>query len=595
MAAGLVVLLIFSGILEMGGIFFLFGYIGALSELEGPGDPFVRMYRWFAGDLGGRSFALVAGLLLLSIFVAKNAGGLITSFLLMRFSMKRYEKIATRLFDGYLNTQLEVLQHRGTVTAHQVLGSAIGVFRGCFNAALAALSDIAIIVTMLIALIFIVDYRVVLTGGTLIGAGGYIFLSLTRKMSVTLGEQRTKAQKAMRAAMTDGFRGLIDARLANRQHAFVRRYAAIAGEFAKTDRRAEALNTVPRAANEVLLASGIVIAAVYFAGTPGGLKNALPTLAVAGFAGLRVTAAMSRLTAALQRIRETEEERCHLMDEITQAAPDLLLWQQGRRVDDYLLEDRPEPEGFNGRLTDRISVDRVTFTYPGSEKPALQTVSLEIPQGTFIGFCGPSGGGKSTLALLIMGLLRPTQGSVYCDDWNVFHHLRSWHRNIGYVGQGCFLSPRSVRENVAFGYEPGEIDEARVWRALELASIDDLIRDQPEGLGYKLGEEGVRLSGGQRQRLGIARALYHNPDFLVFDEATAALDTVTEKQITRSIAGLSGTKTVLCIAHRLTTICDCDMIYYIEDGRITASGTYEMLEQGSPAFRRLLRGGPEAA
>jgi ATP-binding cassette subfamily C protein len=194
-----------------------------------------------------------------------------------------------------------------------------------------------------------------------------------------------------------------------------------------------------------------------------------------------------------------------------------------------------------------------------------------------------------------MGLLKPQSGRVICNDWDIFDHLRTWHANLGYVGQTPFISPRSVRENVAFGYDPDQVDDARVWSALEQAALADVVRGRADGLDAVLGEEGAFLSGGQRQRLSIARALYRDPEVLVFDEATAALDNATERELSQAINSMSGAKTLICIAHRLTTIRHCDIIHYFEDGRIAASGTYAELEANSAGFRKLLHDPAESA
>jgi len=370
----------------------------------------------------------------------------------------------------------------------------------------------------------------------------------------------------------------------------VNRYAESASGFALADRRARALEMVPRALNEILLATGIVLAAVYFAATSGGLEGALPVLAVLGFAGLRITAAMSRLSENLQRIRECEPARHRLMETVREATPGLISREPGPAPQSYLGDDRPLPEGLPGRLTERITFDRVTFAYPETEEPALRDVALQIPRGTYIGVCGPSGSGKSTLALTLIGMLRPQSGRVLCDGWNVYDHVRTWHDNIAFVGQTPFIAPRSVRENVAFGYHRNDIDDARVWRALEVAALADIVRSRKDGLDAMLGEEGVTLSGGQRQRLSIARALYRDPEILVFDEATAALDNITEAEVSAAIGAVRGEKTVVVIAHRLATIRGCDEIHYMEDGRVLASGTYDGLEKHCPPFRQMARG-----
>ena len=590
LACFLVFMLMISGAMEMGSVFFLFGYIAALSDIDAGSYPVSHVYRILADGLDGMAFVAVAGLAMIFAFALKNAVGLLTSFYLMRFAMKRYEWIATRLFEGYLNTRFEIFTKRGSLVPQQVLASVSGVFQSSFNPALEAMSDIAIIATMLGTLMLVLDPLPVIVAGSALGLGGGFFLATTRRLSRELGARRIEAQSGLAHTVLDGFRGLIDTRLGNLQGMVVARFARRAGEFALVDRRARALDLTPRALNEMLLACGVVAAALYFSSSPDGIQGALPVLAVMGFAGLRLTSAMSRLASALQRMREGEPARERMMAAIEDTAPALLDGGTARAADDYLAEDEPLPAGCSGHLVDRIAVEGVSFTYPDATEPAIRDVSLEIPRGSFVGLCGPSGGGKSTLALIIMGLIRPQQGRVLCDGWDVFRHPRAWHANIGHVGQAPFISPRSVRENVAFGFEPAEIDDARVWRALEMASLADVIRNRPEGLDADLGTEGALISGGQRQRLIIARALYRNPDVLVFDEATAALDTHTESEVTAAISRLSGEKTVICIAHRLSTIRDADVIHVVEAGRIVASGTYAELAETSPAFQKIARG-----
>ncbi|MDU8913925.1 ABC transporter ATP-binding protein [Aestuariicoccus sp. MJ-SS9] len=583
MAVGLVIMLFLSGVFEMGGILFLFGYIGALSG-DDASNPAVVLYRTVAGDLDGRRFAAIAGLVLLVIFVLKNASGLLTSFMLRRFSMKRYERISTALFATYLGARFEIFQARGVSHALQTLRATTRVFRASFSMALAAISEIAIIATVIAALLLFLPLTFVVASGLLFGLGGLAFMVATRRVSDQLSDLEARQEREMAKVMQEGMRGIIDLRLAGREAAMAQRYGAVLSNLALADRRGESLRQLPRAVNELLLATGIVLAAVYFAGQLDGLAGAVSTLAVAGFAGLRLTAALSRLTAALQRIRQGSHERQILMEEIATVAPALLSGRSHVRPTGPA--ERKEALPFDRLLEAR----GLSFAYPDAEATALQNVSITIPKGAFIGLCGPSGGGKSTLALALMGLITPDRGKVLADGRDVREDLRAWYDQIGYVGQQGYIAPRNLRENVAFGLHPSEIDDTRVWQALEIAQIADMVRAMDAGLDTELGEDGTRLSGGQRQRISIARALYRDPELLVFDEATAALDNVTEAQVTGAIERISGTKTILAIAHRLSTLRACDTIHVVQEGCIVASGTFEELETHSPEFQRLLEG-----
>jgi len=296
---------------------------------------------------------------------------------------------------------------------------------------------------------------------------------------------------------------------------------------------------------------------------------------------------MSRINRSYQRLKQKNERFNKRLEQLERLTP-RVLGSADVEVPSYLSEEKPLPPGRSARLEREITLRKVTFRYPQSKRPAVRSLSLTIEKGSFVSFCGESGGGKSTIALLIMGLLRPQSGAVLCDDWSVFEHIRAWQRNIGYVGQVPYIARATVRENVAFGVDPSEISDDRVWAALEMASARSFVEQLPGKLDAPLSRTG-RLSGGQRQRIVIARALYHDPEIIVFDEATAALDNITEQEITEAALRLRKQKTVICIAHRLSTIEQSDVIHLVEKGRIVASGTYSALLEDNEQFQRLAR------
>lgn len=582
--SGLIVFLLFlSGALEMGSILFLFGYIGSLSGPAEEFSPVSKLFHDLGQGLDGSAYAVVAGLVLIGYFIAKNCFELITSFALMRFAMKRYQHIAVGLFEEFLNIRLDLMHQRGLLQSQQTLDSVAIVFRSSFIPALSALSEVAILATLFVALIFLLEPTLVLFSVAILGTSTAILLFATRRLSFRLGALRVAAEQEVRRSTLEGFRGLIDIRLSGSQRWVRDRYARATSEFAMADRRSRAVNMIPRAQNEILLAGSIVIVAAFFASGDRGLQGALPILAIMGFAGLRITASASRLTEKLQMLRESHDARQKLMQAIREVAPELL---SATKISD------PERKLLNanarsGFIHTELALKHVSFSYPDSSGPALKDITLNIPRGSFVGICGPSGSGKSTLALVILGLLLPTKGKILCDDWDIFSDLKHWHGQIAFVGQTPFIAPRSIRENVAFGSQAADIDDEQIWNALKNAALESVIRERENGLDAFIGEDGVMLSAGQRQRLSIARALYRNTEVLIFDEATAALDNVTEADVSASIAAMSDSKTVVCIAHRLSTIRNCDQIYYMEDGRILAAGTFSELEQCCPPFRRL--------
>jgi ATP-binding cassette subfamily C protein len=228
----------------------------------------------------------------------------------------------------------------------------------------------------------------------------------------------------------------------------------------------------------------------------------------------------------------------------------------------------------------------VSFAYDPDATPALRHVYLRVQPGESLGIVGATGSGKSTLVALLLGLLQPTSGRIVLDGVPLAGHERAWQRLIGYVPQDPYLLDDTLRRNIAFGVSDAAIDDQRVARACSLAQLDELIRQLPQGMDTLLGEDGARLSGGQRQRVAIARALYSDPAVLVFDEATAALDNHTEREVTKAIAALQRTRTLIVIAHRLSTVRDCDRLIFLQDGRVAASGSYDELLQNA-AFRQM--------
>jgi ATP-binding cassette subfamily C protein len=250
------------------------------------------------------------------------------------------------------------------------------------------------------------------------------------------------------------------------------------------------------------------------------------------------------------------------------------------RADFATLRAQPErPHGAEPTVdfTDALVCDRVTFVYEEAGRPALEDVTVRIGRGESVGIVGPTGSGKSTLVDILLGLLRPTHGRVLLDGNDLAGFDRAWQRLVGYVPQDPYLLADTLRRNIAFGVPDSIVDDHRLARACHLAQLDEFVRELPNGLDTSVGEHGVRLSGGQRQRVAIARALYQDPAVLVFDEATAALDNQTEREVTRALAALHGNRTMIVIAHRLTTVQACDRLIFLRHGRVAAVGTYDEL------------------
>jgi ABC-type multidrug transport system fused ATPase/permease subunit len=256
----------------------------------------------------------------------------------------------------------------------------------------------------------------------------------------------------------------------------------------------------------------------------------------------------------------------------------------------------PEPDAPPMKLERELALDGVSFAYDSTDRPTLQGVDLTIPARATVGIVGGTGAGKTTLVDLVLGLLSPASGAIRVDGTTLTpDNLRSWRGSIAYVPQTIFLTDDTIAANIAFGVPKAEIDMAAVEHAAQVAALHDFIlSDLPAGYETRVGERGVRLSGGQRQRIGIARAMYRDPTLLIMDEATSALDNVTEREVMEAVQRIRGDKTIILIAHRLSTVRSCDTIFLMERGRLLAQGSYDTLLATSAVFRRMVSGGSDA-
>ena len=526
--------------------------------------------------------SVYGGAVLLAVFALKNALDVLTRFLLLRFVLKTYERVATRFFGQLLNRPLERFLTRSIQDYQHSLDIALILFRTVLTSAVMVLVDLALVVVMLVLLVAFVDPVLLLLIVGVLGVTQAVLLKGTKNLAQRLAVLREDALRSLNFIKTDGFRGAIDLRLTDNVGTVVGRYSKANSVFSLSERRVRGMELLPRAVNEMVIAGAIVLTATYFASGGQNIQSAFPALALLGFVGLRITSILSRMTENLQRVRDGQHVRELFEREYDLAEHDALPLAPAAAVAPS--EDRPV-------LESNLSLDAVSYRYPGTEIAAIEGVSLKIDARSFVGLCGPSGSGKTTLALIAMGLLEPTRGLVSVDGQPMAQVRDRWFRSIGYVGQSPYLSSRSLRENVAFGHPPHEVDDERVWHALELASLADVVRKMPERLDSRMLDEGGRLSGGQRQRLCIARALYNRPSVIFFDEATSALDPLTERAITEAIHTMRDDRTIISIAHRLSTIKDCDVIHYFEAGSLVASGRFTELTRNVPAFAKLAAAG----
>ena len=355
--------------------------------------------------------------------------------------------------------------------------------------------------------------------------------------------------------------GLKDVKVLNRQDFFIRNYYEQGRIGADIDRDYTVLNNVPRLMIETVFMAVVMLYVLIYILGGGDATELLPQLTAFGVAAMRIMPSANRINTYIATIAYNQFSLDFVYENLTESM----------KTDKAMRAERAAIAGPELHLEKEIDLKDITFSYPDSDVKIFDKANMTVKKGQSVGIMGPSGAGKSTIVDILLGLLHVQSGEILCDGSNIFSNYESWLAQIGYIPQSIYLVDESIRENIAFGIDEDQIDDDRIWQVMEEAQLADFVKSLPEGLDTKIGDRGVRLSGGQRQRIGIARALYHNPEILVFDEATSALDNETEAAVMEAINSFHGRKTMVIIAHRLNTIEKCDVIYEVKDEKITAT------------------------
>jgi ABC-type multidrug transport system fused ATPase/permease subunit len=366
------------------------------------------------------------------------------------------------------------------------------------------------------------------------------------------------------------------------EEGFLSRFRIPARRMSEYQTLGQVLSQLPRYVLEAIAFGGIIaLILVLIIRDEGGLVAMLPTLGLVAMAGTRLFPALQKVFHSISSMRFGEPALDALYKDIMEVSP---------AVSDAARLRKPRPPM---ELRDTLALEAASFTYPEAPRPALDAMTLEIPANHTIGIVGGTGAGKTSVVDVILGLLTLQSGALRVDGHAVTDEdIRAWQKNIGYVPQQIFLADDTVSANIAFGTPAEKIDQAAVERAARIAELHDFVTETlPEGYDTRVGERGVKLSGGQRQRIGIARALYHDPGVLILDEATSALDNLTEQAVMEAVHNLGRQKTIIMIAHRLSTVKACDRIFYLEAGRVAQSGTYDELVSESAGFRAMSEAG----
>ncbi|MCC5977794.1 MAG: ABC transporter ATP-binding protein [Salinarimonas sp.] len=570
----LLLAMLFLGVIEMVGVASIMPLIAILSnpDLISTNAILARLYDTL-GFQSTNAFLIALTIGVFILIALRTCATLIVNYGLLHYAQIRGHTLSVRLLGSYLRRPYAYFLNRHSADlGKSVLSEVEQVVSGSLIPALQLISK-SLIAAFLIALVVAVEPVVAVVAFLVLAVSyGGIYVSI-RAYLHRKGQERVAVNGARYQLAQEVLGGVKEVKVGGHEKVYLRRFDKASGRFALLKVYLQLVKQVPKYALELIAFGGILtLVMVLLFRADGRLDAALPVIALYAFAGMRLIPAIQAIYKSLVAIRFGAPALDNLHRDLLEAPE--------------TAEPAPVPPL---PVHNEIRLDRIAYAYPKAQRTALRGVSLSIPAGTSAAFVGATGAGKSTVVDVILGLLQPQEGHVLVDGAAITpDNVRAWQRTLGYVPQQIYLIDESVAANIAFGVAPEKIDMQAVERAARMANLHDFVTGElPEGYETQIGDRGVRLSGGQRQRIGIARALYHDPHVLIMDEATSALDNLTEQAVMDAVYNLGNAKTIILIAHRLSTVRNCDRIFLLDGGEVVAEGTFDELTEGNERFRAM--------
>lgn len=577
----LLFMILVSGLMETIGVVSIMPFLSVLSN---PGviqqnAYLAYCYRYFDFQ-STETFLRFVGMIVFLVIVSSLCFKAATEYAIVRFSSMRNFHLSTRLLQSYLFRSYSWFLNRHSADLGKTVLSEVNqVVSNALMPTAQFFANTVIAIFMIVLLLVVNTWVALLTAGILGGAYALIYSSMRQYMNF-LGTDRMLANKQRFQVAQEVLGGIKEVKAAGLEAAYLDSYSKPAYRFSLRQATNAVVGTIPEFLMRALTFGGILIITLVLLETSNWeLDKVIPTLGVFVLSGQRLLPALQKVYLNATKMRFGKPALDAFYEDLMEVELD------AAEIERLRAARHTSPLG----LTQICELEGVEFSYPNADHPALYDLSLSITANSTVAFVGPTGSGKTTIVDIILGLLTPTSGILKVDGVIINKdNLFAWQRSMGYVPQQIFLADDSIAANIAFGEREKEINYEIVQQVAKIAELHDfVVNELPQGYKTFIGERGVRLSGGQRQRIGIARALYFDPDVLILDEATSALDNITEKAVMQAVHNLSKKKTIILIAHRLSTVRECDTIFLLDNGRIQAQGTFSELIENSPEFKRM--------
>ena len=560
---GLLVLILVGGLLETAGVSLILPVLSAILDEEGfAANETVVYFMNLLGFEHVRSFTYFLLAVLIFMYVFKAVYLVVSTYIQSRFVNNNRCRCTTNLLSQYLHRPYEYYLYAETST---ILRTIYGDMDNIFNLLLQCMNlaaELVVSVCLGVFLLFMDFKMMVVVVGLLLGVTIFITKVVKPRLN-RVGAAARGAQADLYKWILQSVTGIKDVKVYNKESYFTGRYRTSSSEYAEYQVKNNVLTSLPRLLIETVAIVGILLYIVISMAAGIDLKSLIPLISAFALSAMRLLPSVNRVNTYMANIAFYESALDYIYENVD---TDELSKQEEE-------DSRRLTENNKNLITleNEIRLSDIIFAYPNTDKRIFDRADMVIPVGKSIGVVGASGAGKTTVVDVLLGLLQLQGGTITSDGKDIFDNYEAWLAHVGYIPQSIYMLDDSIRNNIAFGVKEEDIDDARVWEVLAQAQMKEFVEELPDKLDSQIGERGVRISGGQRQRLGIARALYHDPELLIFDEATSALDNDTETAIMEAIDTLHGQKTMVIIAHRLRTIENCDMIYEVKDGRIIKS------------------------